>query len=1103
MKGKNNNSEKQIKKGKDSPLITKESLTAVCALFSLLALLILCTDALIFGEIGKTVHDFLLGVFGYCAYPFFVGTLYLSVASFMDKRFVKKRYVFAAFLIAAVCLLIVVQTAITYSWEVKGYAAACFEAGTEYSTATLVGWLGGLIIAFFSSFLSKIGAMIALSLLCLACIYFVAVGLTGRSLLSKKEKKEQQTKVPAPQPTQSERRQEQAPAPTSYANQPTQTANPYPPMQREGFPEATYSYAPQRPQFTINENGGYAPAQNNNANQSGAFSPFGGFEQNKYRGEQNPTATLTIPSDPAGRREFLFGGSSAEIYQKNLIFDSNASVNKRPPVDPNQPAYGGQNGFSSYTRSYEEELNNEVRPQKIVTDNTPVERKDYTGYSPVPARSGGESYLNMERTPERESAFPETPPAAETFGSDRGIDRGIERGFERTQSFLQDPVRQQPSVSIPEEKEEIGRETPQEREEGYRRHEYMDLFSTENPNVFGNREDTPRVELDTPREFLRSEGETVEPESYLNETRNTDTAFEGNRMPEREIATERGDSLNIFDDEEEDKPETVETPSRDRGDFLGFESRGRERSLDSVRFSEERIETPKIEQPAPASEPPKPPKPRVYRPYSPAPLHYFNCSDVEPDADDEEVEMTKEEILHVYEDFGVTGVSIASVTFGPTITRYNIVAPRSVSPSKLVSKDVETAMAMSLRVESGVNIYPNFKDGVISIEVPNKKRQTVHLGCMLTGPDYINAKPTSLVFSMGKNVANQKIYGDICKMTHLLVAGSSGSGKSVFLGTLIISLINHYSPQQLRLILIDPKKTEFVIYRDLPHLMINEIINEPRKAVQSLGWAIGEMNRRYELFEKMSLSGTHVVNIDEYNAKLKEGEEKLPKIVIVVDELADLMLAAKKDVEERIQNLTQKSRAAGIHLIIATQRPSADVITGVIKANLATRIAFMVASDVDSRVILDASGAQKLLGYGDMMYITAGQKEPLRLQSAFISSDDTQKVVEHIKTHNDAYFDEEATSYINNSRQVGDDGAGDSSSDGVVEEVYIEALKIVVMTQSASISMIQRKCSVGYNKAGKIIEWMEDMGYISPFDGAKARKVLITKEEFEAMYGSL
>jgi S-DNA-T family DNA segregation ATPase FtsK/SpoIIIE len=339
-------------------------------------------------------------------------------------------------------------------------------------------------------------------------------------------------------------------------------------------------------------------------------------------------------------------------------------------------------------------------------------------------------------------------------------------------------------------------------------------------------------------------------------------------------------------------------------------------------------------------------------------------------------------------------------------------------------------------------------------------------------------------------------------MIHMLVAGSSGSGKSVFLGSLIISMIYKYSPEELRLILIDPKKTEFVLYNNLPHLMINEIITDVNKAVQSLNWAIGEMNRRYGLFEQMSRSGKYVVNLDQYNEQL-EKNERLPKIVIIIDELADLMLAAKKDIEDKIQNLTQKARAAGIHLIVATQRPSADVITGVIKSNLSTRIAFGVASDVDSRVILDQSGAQNLLGKGDFLYSMPGTRIPIRVQSAFISPSDSQRVVNFIKANNEAYYDEEVTAYINNARG-GSSGEGGSRFDREnVEPVYIEALRYVIQNGSASISMIQRKCSAGYNKAGKIIEWMEEMEYISPFDGAKARKVLITKEEFEKKYGSL
>ena len=502
-------------------------------------------------------------------------------------------------------------------------------------------------------------------------------------------------------------------------------------------------------------------------------------------------------------------------------------------------------------------------------------------------------------------------------------------------------------------------------------------------------------------------------------------------------------------------------------------------------------------QPEPKEEPkPEPPKPKYHKPYVRVPLHYFNCSDNPPDSDVGEVEDVKRRIVETLEDYNVAGGTIASVTFGPTVTRYNVILPRGVSPKKVVNLEQEIAMGLC---REGVNVYLNVEDGAVSIEVPNRNRQTVELGSMFIDDAYTKAKPTSLVFAMGKDIANRKVYGDVCKMTHLLVAGSSGSGKSVFLGCLIISLITKYSPDDMRLILIDPKKTEFVLYNNLPHLMVNEIITDCKKAVQSLSWAIGEMERRYTLIAQKSAAGTYVVNIDEYNANLAPGEEKLPKIVIIVDELADLMLNAKKDMEDKIQSLTQKARAAGIHLILATQRPSTDVITGVIKSNLPTRIAFTVATDVDSRVILDQTGAQKLLGKGDMIYTASGINTPVRVQSPFISSSDSQKVVNFIKENNEAYFDESATTFINNARSGGAAG-GEGDGSGEVDPVYLESLKLVIQTQTASISMLQRKCSIGFNKAGKIVEWMEEMGFVSQYEGTK-RRVLITQEEYVERFG--
>ena len=1084
MKNKNKNGQNKTAKKQESALITKESVSAVCALFSLLILLILFTDSLIFGEIGRLTQDFFLGVFGYFAYPFFVGVFCFSMASFMDKRLVKNRLTFFVVSVAVLALSLVLQTALTYSWPIEDYANDCFIAGESFADTTILGWFGGVVISAVCSTIGKVGALIAFSLLALISVYLTSVAFGNKPIIARKKTKKAKFEKEA---TTDESVKVEVDVQTTPATDMQPQQNVYPPMQRESFAGSSYSYAP-KPSVIINENDYYGERTQH---VGPGFSPFDGYQQ--------PRQAVTnevgeVPTDSEGRRNFLFNTTPSEIYQKNLIFDRNSSVNKRAPADPNQQNYQvlpaqnseNQSGFSSYTRSYEESLNEQPEPKKIYNDRADINEPVYR---PV---EEPKSYLNVER---------ETPVArfTENYSQrDRGMDFGlnISSDRDRTELFTRDSEKtiEEPKIEPIQPSNDVTRETT-------RRHEYMDYFSLSNPNILGGDSDRG-ASLDQTRSSRDFSERVSRDESVISNpftSRDEVSSFGGSRMDESDRnlpVEEKTDALNIFDDNESETTEvrTEKEPER----RIGFGDRAMSRNLESVRFKREQHETPKVVETAPA-EPAQPvKKPRIYRPYVPAPLHYFDCTDIIPDADPNEIEEMKAAILRVYERVGFTEVSIASVSFGPSLTRYNLVAAPHIIPTRLATKDIEAAMAMALRHKK-VNVYLNYEEGVISIEVPNRNRQTVQLGCMLTGSEYTDAKPTSLTFSIGKDVVNKKLYGDICKMVHLLVAGSTGSGKSVFLNTLIVSLINRYSPEQLRLILIDPKKTEFVIYNNLPHLMINEIITDPRKAIQSLNWAVGEMNRRYELFSKMSKEGKHVVNLDEYNAAVPQ-EEKLPKIVIVVDELADLMLASKKEVEERIQNITQKSRAAGIHMIIATQRPSTDVITGVIKANLATRIAFMVASDVDSRVILDASGAQKLLGYGDMLYGTVG-REPTRAQCAFISSGDCQKIVNFIKENNEAYFDDEATTFINNSGHapVGDEETGEA----IVEEVYIEALKYVILSNSASISMIQRKCSVGYNKAGKIVEWMEDMGYISPYDGAKARKVLISKEEFEGLYGEI
>ncbi len=563
--------------------------------------------------------------------------------------------------------------------------------------------------------------------------------------------------------------------------------------------------------------------------------------------------------------------------------------------------------------------------------------------------------------------------------------------------------------------------------------------------------------------------------------RGGDLGFGGDRDPGREEfgsrAAEGLSRADLFDD---DEPETEpDLPAMPRTPMRPV-----------------REET----HPVPPTPAPKPQK-HIYRPYQRPSLSIFHQYDESVTVDREEIEQNSQTIIDTLAGFRMD-VEVMRVAVGPSVTRYDINIPKNISVGMVTKKDDDVAMRLHAR--DGVNMYSNNESGFISIEVPNKNRAIVGVRSILQSEEYLKEKPGALMFAIGKDLEGRCVCGNITKMKHILVAGATGSGKSVCLNAMLISLLCKYSPEDLRIILIDPKKVEFTIYDGLPHLMINEIIADAQKAVTALNWAIKEMERRYELFEQKTRSGVVVRELDEYNRHLNEDEQKLPKIVIVVDELADLMAVAKKDIEERIQRLTQKARAAGIHLVIATQRPSVDVITGVIKGNLPTRMAFRVIQEVDSRTILDESGAQKLLGNGDMLYRTEGMFNCLRVQGAFLSSEEVQAVLTEIKANNEAYFDPAVADFINNTQSGGEDGDAEGMEDGEANTEYIRALGMVVKLGQASISLIQRKCSIGYNHAGKIIEWMELMGYISPFDGkAKARTVLLTKEEYESKYGPL
>ena len=441
--------------------------------------------------------------------------------------------------------------------------------------------------------------------------------------------------------------------------------------------------------------------------------------------------------------------------------------------------------------------------------------------------------------------------------------------------------------------------------------------------------------------------------------------------------------------------------------------------------------------------------------------------------------------------FGVSA-RVESVSEGPTVTRYELKPAEGVRVNKIegLADDIALNLAAeTIRIEA-----PIPGTHLVGIEVPNKEREIVALKDIITSDEFESERAKSkLVFALGKDPAGESVVADIAKMPHVLIAGSTGSGKSVCLNTLIASLIYNAKPSEVKMVMIDPKMVELSVYEGIPHLLI-PVVKDVKKAAGALNWAVEEMENRYQMF-----SSKNVRDIDGYNAALKKegSEEKLTQIVIIIDELADLMMVAKKDVESAICRVAQKARAAGMHLVVATQRPSVDVITGLIKANIATRISFAVVSQIDSRTILDSAGAEKLLGKGDMLYNPVGAMKPIRVQGAYISDQEVEKIVEFLKQNGGPTYNEDVIEKIEKATTT--DKELDEEIDDDIDPFLGEAIEMVVDMGQASASFIQRRFKVGYARAGRIIDQMEARGIISGYEGSKPRQVLITKDQLQEM----
>ena len=456
----------------------------------------------------------------------------------------------------------------------------------------------------------------------------------------------------------------------------------------------------------------------------------------------------------------------------------------------------------------------------------------------------------------------------------------------------------------------------------------------------------------------------------------------------------------------------------------------------------------------------------------------------------DEVMLNKERLEGAIRSFGISA-AIVGVIRGPTVTRYDIELDQGVKLSRVTNLAGDLALALGV-INVRIAPIPD-KISTVGIEVPNKIVSTVYLRDILESPQFVNAK-SKLSFALGKDIGGECIVGNIAKLPHMLIAGTTGSGKSVCMNSLILSLLYKARPDEVKLIMIDPKMVELGVYNGIPHLYV-PVVTDPKKAAGALQWSVVEMLKRYRLFSEVG-----VRDLENYNKHCEaSGEQTLPRVVIVIDELADLMMIASKEVEESICRVAQMGRAAGMHLVIATQRPSADVITGLMKANIPSRIAFAVSSAMESRIILDQGGAEKLVGMGDMLFSPVGCGKPTRIQGAFVSDEEREEVIQFIKeSAGTAQQNSEIEEYMNKAaedKSSSDSGknAQDDGETGGFDEMLPQAVEVVIEMKSCSVSMLQRRVKLGYSRAARIVDQMEELGIVGPYEGAKPRQVLVDR----------
>ena len=1075
---------KNQENNKNQSILTKETLGVVLILFATLSLVCLITRDAVFSAPGKYVNAFLHGCFGVFAYAVVIFMILEGVLLVSDKTtglsLKKKTLVTLCFALIAVLSHVISMRSFTLSAERVTYGQYLSQSYLKAEGGIATCSAGGLITALvaypLAALLSNVGCYVVIGIALSASIYFTVVDflkIDGEKVQTASRfrgafvKKEQENKLP---------------------NGVTIEGVKDYPVDTQDFTQN--SEEKQQKLFVNNPQDFTFRTKREIAKDKGDTPVKFGFADHGLgvAGAVNPTADVQskIPT-------------YSDDFKNKLDYI-------KTPVAINVENIGSKT-YSSYT------------PQNSYSANEQTQSTTVSDYvnSSVPISSFEEPKSTEEQMPaeEGQAVIPHHEHKEEPVLND---DSAESHAMAFGSRYVDLPEINQ-TVETEPEAEEVFRPMPSDSQVD----DVTDVEQT--PTVSHSRNfDIPMIEENTEEEqteksvdfTARREDPTIDDIDFTSREEKVER-FEEIETSEEEkpadsvIGSSRVRGIFFGEEQKEEKEKTARSEVNGM-DGLGFTSRA---AADDNLGSRGSISTgfgvgfgASIRQPVEKKEEPKeiekPPKvlPPINRKYFSPPLDLLETREQPLDAGKENHEERMQIIKQTLEDFHINAEPKSYVQ-GPSITRYEIMMPAGISVKKVLNYDDD--LKMRLAAKDGVRIEaPIPGKNLVGIEVANSVKVMVGLKEVMEGLASKKTKDGALMFALGKDIVGNAISDDLTKGPHYLIAGATGSGKSVALHVMIVSLLMRYSPEELKLVLVDPKSVEFRKYEHIPHLLIDEIITEPKRALVLLQWAYDETNRRNEMFTEC---GSEISNINDYNSMIANDTiPKLPRIVFVIDELADLMESCKKDLEEKIRKIAAKSRSAGIHLVLATQRPSVDVITGTIKANLPSRIALKVMTFADSQTILSEAGAEKLLGNGDMLYKNSSMGENERYQGAYISGREVTNIVNYIKENNKAYFDDDIMNFLDKETKpkqeetsASDDG--ESGGENEVSELFLQALWLAINSQTASISQFQRRFSIGYARAGGLIDKMERMGFVSPNEGSKARRVLITKEEYENRFG--